>query len=124
MALATKLPRKGACWHKHLFLLRMTHKFALKAKYQHIAGTKGFHREWIKPEYLEPLIVIIWLITYEGKYTIFKSCRLRLLAHFVNNWALNFPFYFLKSLEKMLRRLGKIPLIPLVAYITTVLLKF
>ena len=77
--------------------LLTTHEFFLRAKYEHIAGTKGFHREWINPEYLEPFTVIIQLITYEGKYTIFKSCHLILLVHFLNNQALNFPFYFLKS---------------------------
>ena len=79
IASATKLPKKGAHWYKHLFLLRTTHKFALRVEYQHIAGKKGFHREWIKPEYLKPLAVIIWLITCDGKYIIFKFSHLSIL---------------------------------------------
>ena len=81
IALATKFPREGARWHKHLFLPWTTHEFALRVEYQNVANTKGYHREWIKLEYLEPLTVIIWLITCEGKYTIFKSSHLILLAH-------------------------------------------
>jgi hypothetical protein len=50
---------------------------------------------------INPLIVITRLITCEGRYSIFKACHFRLLAHFQFNKPLNFPFYFLKSLEKM-----------------------
>ena len=98
---ATKHPREGACWHKYLFLPRSTYDFALKSGYQHVANAKGFHQEWIKSEYINPLIIIIHLITCERKFNVFKACNLRLLAHFRNQQFLNFPFYFLKSLEKM-----------------------
>ena len=101
IAVVTKLPREGTRWHKHLFLPRSAYHFTLKPYFQHVSGRKGFHKEWIKPEYLNPITVIIHLITCEGKFTIFKFCHLRLLAHFVNQQFLNFPFYFLKSLEKM-----------------------
>ena len=46
-------------------------------------------------------MVIIHLVTCEGKFSVFKSCHLRLLAHFVDNRCLNFPLVFLRSLEKM-----------------------
>ena len=49
IALATKLPREGACWHKHLFLSCVTHEFTLMVEYQHIENIKGYLREWIKP---------------------------------------------------------------------------
>ena len=101
IVVATKLPREGTCWHKHLFLPCLSYHFALKPDFQHVSGRKGFHKEWIKPEYLNPLTIIIRLITYEGKFTVFKVFHLRLLAHFVNQQFLNFPFYFLKILEKM-----------------------
>ena len=104
---ATKLPREGIRWHKHLFLPRSTYDFALKPCYQHIESAKGFHREWIKTEYINPLIIIICLITCEGKFNVLKSCYLCLLAHFANQQFLNFPFYFLKSLEKMLSQVRK-----------------
>ena len=101
IAVATKLPREGARWHKHLFIPWSTYDFDLKPSYQHVAGAKGFHREWIKSEYLNPLIIIIFLITCEGKFNVFKACHLHLLIHFVNQQFLNFPFYFLKSLDKI-----------------------
>ena len=83
IAVTTKLPTEGIHWHKHLFLPWSSYDFALKLGYQHIAGVKGFHREWIKIEYINPLIIIICLITCEGRFNSFKACHLRLLAHFV-----------------------------------------
>ena len=77
-----------------------------------MTGIKGFHRSWIKPKYLNPLTVIIHLITCEGKFSIFKYCHLHLLAHFVNQKHLNFPYYFLRILEKMLNQVKKNTLNP------------
>ena len=101
IAVVTKLLREGTRWHKHMFLLLSSHDFALKMDYHHIAGMKGFHREWVKMEYLNPLAIIIHLITCEGKFTMFKDFHFLLLAHFVNQQFLNFPFSLLKSLKKL-----------------------
>ena len=101
ISIATNLSREGACWHTLLFLPQSFHDFALKLNYQHVAATKGFHREWVKLEYLNPFSIIISLITCKGKFTVSKAFHFQLLAHFVNKQFLNFPFYFLKILEKM-----------------------
>ena len=101
ITIMNKLPREGTQWHKHQFLLRVSHKFSLKPKYWHVAGIKGFHWNWIKLEYINHLTVIIHLITCEGKFSVFKYFHLHLLAHFVDQKFLNFPIYFLRSLEKM-----------------------
>ena len=98
---ATKLPWEGECWHKHWFILRASHNFTLKTECHHVSGSKGYHHSWIKPEYLNPLIVIIHLVACKGKFSVFKSCHLRILAHFVNEKYLDFPFLFLRSLKKM-----------------------
>ena len=58
-------------------------------------------------ESIKHLIVITRLITCEDKYSTFKSRHFRLLAHFQFNKPLNFPFYFLKSLEKMSSQVRK-----------------
>ena len=107
IAIATKIPREGTRWHKHLFIPQSSYIFARKPYFQHVAGSKGFHREWVKSEYLNPLTIIIRLITYEGKFTVFKIFHLRLLAHFVNQQFLNFLFYFHEILEKMLIQVRK-----------------
>ena len=55
---ATKLTREGDRWHKHWFVPRASNNFALKPEFQHVTGRKGFHREWIKPEYLNPCLIL------------------------------------------------------------------
>ena len=81
----TKLPQEGDRWNKHWFVPRASHNFSLKPKFWHVVGIKGFHCNWIKPEYLNPLTVIIHLITCEGKFSVFKSCHLHFLAHFIDH---------------------------------------
>jgi hypothetical protein len=56
---------------------------------------------------IDPLIIITRLITCEGRYFVFKDCHFHLLAHFQFNKPLNFPFYFLKILEKMSSQVRK-----------------
>ena len=105
IACTTKLPREADRWHKHWFVPRESHNFSLKPKFQHVTKRKGFHRSWIKHDYLNPLTVIIHLITCEGKFNVFKSYHLHLLAHFVDHQKhLNLPYYFLRILEKMSNR--------------------
>jgi hypothetical protein len=64
-------------------------------------------KECIKQELVNPLIIITRLITCEGRYSTFKACHFRLLAHFLFNKPLNFPFYFLKRLENMSSQVRK-----------------
>jgi hypothetical protein len=56
---------------------------------------------------VNPLIVITRLITCEGRYSTFKDCHFRLLAHFLFNKPLNFPVYFLKILDNMSSQVRK-----------------
>jgi hypothetical protein len=72
-----------------------------KLEFQNFSRAKGYSKEWIKYETINPLIVITIMITCEGRYYVFKAFHFRLLAHFQFNKPLNFPFYFLKSLEKI-----------------------
>jgi hypothetical protein len=98
---AMKLPRVGDRWFKHHQLPRPSYNRVFKPEFQNVSGAKGYSKEWIKDELINPLIVITRIITCEGRYSVFKAFHFRLLAHFQFNKPLNFPFYFLKSLEKM-----------------------
>jgi hypothetical protein len=98
---STKLPRIGDRWFKNHQLPRSRYNMVFKLEFQNISGAKGYSKEWIKYDLINPLIVITRLITCEGRYFIFKVCHFRLLAHFRFNKPLNFPFYFLNILEKM-----------------------
>ena len=60
-----------------------------------------FSKRWIIEEFIRPLVIFTRLITCEGRFSTFKPCHFRLLAHFEFGKLLNFPFYFWKSLGKM-----------------------
>ena len=107
IACAIKLPREGDRWHKRWFVLQASHNIFLKPEFQYMTGKKDFHHNWIKPKFLNPLKIIIHLITSKGNFSIFKSYHLRLLAHFVEQKYLNFPYYFLRRLEKMSNQVRK-----------------
>jgi hypothetical protein len=97
----------GDRWFKNHQLPRSSYNRVFKPEFESISGVKGYTKEWIKPELVNPLIIITRLITCEGRYSTFKACHFRLLAHFLFNKPLNFPFYFLKSLEKMSSQVRK-----------------
>ena len=107
IACATKLLWEGDRCHKHWFVPSASHKFSLKPEFWHVTGRKGFHRSLIKHEYLNSLTVIIHLITCEGNFSVFKSYHLHLLDYFVDKKCLNFPLFFLRSLEKMSNQVRK-----------------
>jgi hypothetical protein len=104
---AKKLPRMGDRWFKNYQLSRSSYNKVFKPEFKRISGAKGYSKEWIKPKLVNPLIIITRLITCEGRYSTFKACHFRLLAHFLFNKPLNFPFYFLKSLENMSSQVRK-----------------
>jgi hypothetical protein len=101
IATATKIPRMGDRWFKNHQLPCSSYNRAFKPKFESISGVKGYAKECINLELINPLIVITRLITRKGRYSTFKACHFRLMAHFLFNKPLNFPFYFLKILDKM-----------------------
>jgi hypothetical protein len=107
IVVATNLPRMGDRWFKNHQLSCSSYNRVSKPEFQNIPGEKGYSREWIKEELINPLIVITRLITCEGRYSTFKACYFIFLSHFQFNKPLNFPFYFLKILEKMSSQVRK-----------------
>jgi hypothetical protein len=107
IAATTKLPRMGDRWFKNHQLSCSSYNRVFKPEFKRISREKGYAKECINVELINPLIVITRLITCEGRYSTFKACHFRLLAHFLFNKPLNFPFYFLKSLEKMSSQVRK-----------------
>jgi len=92
ISLATKFPRVGYWWFKHHQFPHPSYNRIFKPKFQNVSGAKGYSKEWIKDELINPLIIITRLITCEGRYYVFKACHFRLLPHFQFNKPLNFPF--------------------------------
>jgi hypothetical protein len=73
IASATKLPRVGD--HQ---LPKERYNRVFKTEFQNIFGAKGYSKEWIKEELINPLIFITKLITCEGRYFVFKAYQFRL----------------------------------------------
>ena len=70
-------------------------------------GETRFSKLWIIEEFISPLVIITRLITCEGRFSTFKSCHFRLLAHFEFGKLLNFSFHFQKSLGRMVSQIRK-----------------
>ena len=70
-------------------------------------GETRFSKLWIIEEFISPLVIITRLITCEGRFSTFKACHFRLLAHFEFGKLLNFPFHFWKSLGRMVSQIRK-----------------
>ena len=60
---ATKLPRMGDRWFKNHQLLCSSYNRVFKLEFHNISGEKGYSREWVNEELINPLIVITRLIT-------------------------------------------------------------
>ena len=78
-----------------------------KPRFQNISGAKGYSKEWIKEELINPLIAITRLITCEGRYFVLKPVNFDYQLTFSSISHCNFPFYFLKSLEKISSQVRK-----------------
>ena len=52
-------------------------------------------------------MVINRIITFEGRFSTYKTCHFRLLSHFEFGKLINSPFYFWRSLGKMASQVRK-----------------
>lgn len=101
IARVTRLPRTGKACSKNSKVSKSDFKLFLKEEYDTVTGTKGHPELWIKPEFHKTLAIIQRVIACAGRYSYYQAYHLRILAHFENNQAMNFPYFFYKSLEKM-----------------------
>jgi hypothetical protein len=63
IAAATKLPRMRDRWFKNHQLSCSSYNRVFKPEFESISRVKGYVKEWIKLELVNPLIVITRLIT-------------------------------------------------------------
>ena len=62
---------------------------------------KGVPIHNFKPEWIEPIKVLQSYITYEGKYAFVFKYHFIFLQHLSDEYKMNLPFFFLKSLQNM-----------------------
>ena len=64
----------------------------------------GIHVTKLKPMWKIPLEMIQNYVTCEGRYDRVLRCHLRFLMHLSGEKKMNFPYYMLKSIQKMIVR--------------------
>jgi hypothetical protein len=66
--------------------------------------SQGIHVAWIKDEWKGDLIEVHIYITGEGRFIIIHCYHLCFLMHLSGDKEINLPYYMLKSLTKMAKR--------------------
>ena len=96
------LPKTWELWFKKQTMTYQDCKLFLNWKFYHIYWTKGTLCSCLENEWAKPLVELQKYLTCEGRYGITFLYHIRILWHFKPNIAqLNFPYFFLKSLCKM-----------------------
>jgi hypothetical protein len=101
---ACALPVCGERWFKKGKLPPdLCNKF-LVPEHQDPDWSQGIHVSWIKEDWKGSLTTVQRYITGEGRFNIVHCYHLRFLMHLSGDKELNLPYYLLKSLTKMARR--------------------
>jgi hypothetical protein len=81
----------------------------LVAEYQKRDWSLGISILWLKEEWRGILSIIQRYITGEGRFSIIHFYHIRFLVHLNGDKELNLPFYLLKILTKMSKRIQNYP---------------
>jgi hypothetical protein len=90
-------------WKKEHVVTEFVNQFLLPDK-QNLDWRRGIPRSWIRPEWHTTLIVIHRYITCEGRFSLVYIYHIRILIHLNGDYPLNLPYFLLKSLTKMSKR--------------------
>ena len=94
----------GEKWFKQQSFEANYSKFLLPG-FEKLDWKNGIHISKIKPMWKTPLEMIQNYITCEGRYDRVLRHHLCFLIHFSGDQKLNWPYYLLKSLHKMIARI-------------------
>jgi hypothetical protein len=90
-------------WKKEHVVTEFVNQFLLPDK-KNPNWKRGIPRRWIQPERHTALIVIHRYITYEGRFSLVYIYHIRILMHLNGDYPLNIPYFLLKRLTKMSKR--------------------
>jgi hypothetical protein len=71
--------------------------------------SQGIPKKWLKEEWQSVLSIVKRYITCEGRYSYVYCYHMRILMHLNGDAQMSFPFYLLKSLTKMEKRVQSNP---------------
>jgi hypothetical protein len=101
IATATGIPNTGERWFKSMILNVSFSKDFLKSDYQTDNLSKGVPRSHLVEDFDKMLKIIQRYFTCEGRFNMLYQYHIRLLLHFTGKYAMNIPFYLLRSMGKM-----------------------
>jgi hypothetical protein len=109
IAKACRLVVGGERWcKKEHIVTEFVNQFLLPDK-QNPNWRKGVPHGWIRQEWHTTLIIIHRYITCEGRFSLIYIYHIRLLMHLNGDYPLNLPYFLLKSLANMSKRVQSHP---------------
>jgi hypothetical protein len=90
-------------WKKKNVVTEFVNQFFLPDK-KNPNWRKGVPHSWIRLEWHTDLIFIQRYITYEGRFSLIYIYHIRLSMHLNGDYPLNPPYFLLKSLKNMSKR--------------------
>jgi hypothetical protein len=94
-------------WKKEHVVTEFVNQFLLPEK-QNPDWRRGIPRSWVRPEWHTALVVIHRYITCEGRFSLIYIYHIRILMHLNGDYPLNLPYFLLKSLTKMSKKVQSI----------------
>jgi hypothetical protein len=94
-------------WKKEHMVTEFVNQFLLPDK-QNPDWRRGIPRNWVRPEWHTALVVIHRYITCEGRFSLVYIYHIRILMHLNGDYPLNLPYFLLKGLTKMSKKVQSI----------------
>ena len=94
-------------WKKEYVVTEFVNQFLLLDK-QNPDWRTGIPCSWVRPKLHTALVVIHRYITYEGRFSLVYIYHIRILMHLNGDYPLNLPYFLLKSLTKMSKKVQSI----------------
>jgi hypothetical protein len=95
-------------WKKNKLPANLSDQF-LVPECHDLDWSQGILNKWLKVECQSVLAVVQKYITCEGRFSTIHCYHMRFLMHLNGNHEMNFPFYLLKRLTKMAKRIQSQP---------------
>jgi hypothetical protein len=105
IAATCRFPIKGERWWKKIKLPTNLCNHFLVLEHHNPDWSQGIPNKWMKEEWQSVLAVVHKYITCEGRFSIIHCYHMCFLMHLNGDQEMNFPFYLLKSLTKMAKRI-------------------
>jgi hypothetical protein len=109
IAKACKLPVYGErWWKKENLVMEFVNQFLIPEK-KNPNWSQGIPHSWVRKEWHTAMLIIHRYITCEGIFSLVHLYHIRLLIHVNGDYPLNLPYFLLKILSKMSKRIQSHP---------------